>query len=501
MFLALSDRDHYNITTMTATARKPDPIDQPHFFKIGRQFHFRRHVPKWLRPIVLTATWWQRLGSDEAPARRAAAALSRRYDRLCTPAMRRLVESEGGADQVREHLAIMALSGPAEEPPEELLKDLHAGVPGGFAFAVNLHNMLAEAAKADRERNARLAPLVDALETDPGPISMTVSAEAAEWLADIKPASEARYVMVLKRFRELMGDPSISAVDRAMAWNFRDQIAGMPALPGLKKEVRRLPAPRQIAWRRANPGHPAILPGAVTNHLAVLRSLFTWSLKRGHVTSNPFSHVDAPADPRGRDPHHHPAMHYSDLPGFMTELARQDRPAAVSLRFAILTAARRSEAIGARWSEIDLVRRVWTIPAPRMKERREHTVPLSTAAVELLSALPRTDARVFPKLSRVALRDLLVRIMGKRDVTVHGFRTAFRTWAAEETKHDRDAAELSLSHTVAGRVEAAYQRGTMLAKRRALMEDWATFCCLTQVRQSDATSERKTFRVSNESAS
>jgi integrase len=464
----------------SATSRKPDPIDTPHLFKRGRQFHYRRRVPKWLQPLVGVTFWWQRLGAEDASARREAAALSRKYDRLCTPAMQRLVRQEGGAAKVRDHLDAMILVGPSPDPPEELLRDLHPKVPGGVFFAINLHNLLAENAKADRELNARLTPLVTALDTDPDPASMTVAEAAAAWLTDIKPASAPRYAMVLRRFRELIGDPPLLAVDRAAVWSFRDQIAAMPSLPRLPAAIRRKTVPGQLAWMKENPRHPPILPGAVHNHLSVLRALFAWCIKRGHTTSNPFDNVDAPADPRGRDAHHHPAMPYADLPAFMAELEQHDRPASKALRLAILTAARTEEVLGACWSEIDLGKKVWTIPAARMKSKREHMVPLSTAAVELLSGLKRDSDRVFNRMPRDALRDFLSRHMHRRGVTVHGFRSTFRDWVAEETTHDTNAAELALAHSVGTKIEAAYRRGSMFEKRRAMMEDWASFC-LTRV--------------------
>jgi integrase len=161
--------------------------------------------------------------------------------------------------------------------------------------------------------------------------------------------------------------------------------------------------------------------------------------------------------------------------------------APLALRFAILTAARTGEAIGATWGEIDLTEKVWTIPADRMKAAREHRVPLSTGAMAVLTkaATLRTDqsdaAPVFPggkagkPLSNMSLL-MLLRRMDRSDLTAHGFRSTFRDWCAESTNHPREVAEAALAHTIKDKAEAAYARGDLMEKRRRLMEDWATFC-------------------------
>jgi hypothetical protein len=159
-----------------------------------------------------------------------------------------------------------------------------------------------------------------------------------------------------------------------MIWLFRDQIKEMPALAGLPASVRSAPVPVQLDWRKSHPNHPAILPGAVENHLSVLRALFGWCLKRQLLTKNPASGVDAPDDPRGADPHNHPALPFAKLPDFIATLAKLERRPAKALQFAILTAARTEEVLEARWSEIDLAERTWTIPALRMKSKKEHII-------------------------------------------------------------------------------------------------------------------------------
>lgn len=148
----------------------------------------------------------------------------------------------------------------------------------------------------------------------------------------------------------------------------------------------------------------------------------------------------------------------------------------------MLTAARTSEVINATWEEIDLDNDLWTIPAERMKSSKEHRVPLSSAAQNILAEM-QTCARnefVFPgmrnnrPLSNMAFLQLLKR-MGRPDLTVHGFRSTFRDWAAERTNFPLEAAEMALAHAVSNKVEAAYRRGDMFEKRRKMMEDWAAF--------------------------
>jgi integrase len=176
---------------------------------------------------------------------------------------------------------------------------------------------------------------------------------------------------------------------------------------------------------------------------------------------------------------HHKAMPYAEIPAFLTHLRAKQAVAALALEFTILTAARTGEVIGATWDEIDLERAIWTIPAIRMKAGREHRVPLSDRAVEMLKSLkPLSQDRVFVgskgKMSSMAMA-MLLRRMGQ-DVTVHGFRSAFRDWAAECTGYPHEVCEMALAHTIENKAEAAYRRGDLFEKRRRLMNDWAVYC-------------------------
>ena len=188
---------------------------------------------------------------------------------------------------------------------------------------------------------------------------------------------------------------------------------------------------------------------------------------------------------KARKVRHHAALPIDDVPAFMVDLAAQPGISALAFRFMILTATRTSEAIGARWDEIDLEERTWLIPEDRMKAGRPHRIPLSDAAVAVLEMVKGQDpVFVFPGLkkgqpiSNMAFL-MLLRRMKREDITAHGFRSTFRDWAAERTEFQGEVAEAALAHAVGNKVEAAYRRGDLFDKRRRLMEAWATFaaCC------------------------
>lgn len=180
---------------------------------------------------------------------------------------------------------------------------------------------------------------------------------------------------------------------------------------------------------------------------------------------------------------HHPALKHEDMGQFMAELNKQSSTSASALKFLILTAGRTGEVIGARREEIDITKRLWTIPAERMKMRIEHNVPLSDAALAVFNSLPVIDGSpyLFPgqrkgrPLSNMALLKLLER-MGHGDITGHGFRSSFRDWAAECTAFPRNIPELCLAHGPKDKVEAAYLRTKLLPKRKELLDKWAAYC-------------------------
>lgn len=183
---------------------------------------------------------------------------------------------------------------------------------------------------------------------------------------------------------------------------------------------------------------------------------------------------------------HHASLPYGELPAFMADLAGREALAAKALEFTILTATRSGEVIGASWGEIDLDGAIWTIPADRMKAAKEHRVPLSARVVAILqevkglNTLSRKDAPVFPgksgrNLSGMAM-SMLLRRMDRDNITVHGFRSTFREWAGETTAFAREVVEHALSHQLADKAEAAYQRGSLFPKRVKLMQAWADYC-------------------------
>lgn len=214
-----------------------------------------------------------------------------------------------------------------------------------------------------------------------------------------------------------------------------------------------------------------ILAAATTRKLRSGQNPASW---RGHLeTLLPKRTKIAPVT-------HHTALAYDQVPDLMARLRNLEATSALALQFLILNANRVGEVIGALRTEVDKTG-IWTIPSDRMKAGRPHRVPLGKRSLELLEVAKSLDPEspyLFSigkrPLSNMALTMLLRRLNCK--VTVHGFRSSFRDWAAEETNHSSDAAELALAHVVKNKVEAAYRRGDMLEQRRRLMSDWEQYC-------------------------
>ena len=222
-----------------------------------------------------------------------------------------------------------------------------------------------------------------------------------------------------------------------------------------------------------------------------IEAVLDWAKARGHRDGeNPArwrGHLDKILPPRTKVQRvkHHAALPFDALPVFMTALRSEISTSALALEFAILTASRTGEVIGAKWAELDLVEKLWTVPRERMKAGREHRVPLSERAMAILNRVRpehvALDMFVFPggklgsPLSNMAFL-MLLRRMKRDDLTVHGFRSTFRDWAAEHTNFPNELAEMALAHTIGNKVEAAYRRGDMFEKRRMLMDAWAKAC-------------------------
>jgi integrase len=239
-----------------------------------------------------------------------------------------------------------------------------------------------------------------------------------------------------------------------------------------------------------------------------IENVLDWATAHGYrVGDNPArwrGHLDKilPAKAKVRAIKHHAALPFADMPDFMKRLAGVGGVAARALEFTILTVARTGEVIGADWSEFDLDKKIWTVPAGRMKGQKEHRVPLTAPAIAILEAMwarwmevearrwrgrtpgpppARPTGPVFvgmlagKGLSNMSLLKVL-KGLKRDDLTTHGFRSTFRDWAAETTDYSGELVEMALAHVIANKVEAAYRRGDLFEKRRALMDDWAKVC-------------------------
>jgi integrase len=222
-----------------------------------------------------------------------------------------------------------------------------------------------------------------------------------------------------------------------------------------------------------------------------VEAVLDWAKARGYRQGeNPAQwrgHLDKLLPARGKVQRvqHHPALPYSEISDFLSGLRKQEGVAARALEFLILTATRTGEVIGARWEEFGLDKKVWTIPGDRMKAGKEHRVPLSGPTLAIIEEMRAERVNdhpfVFPggrpgkPLSNMAML-VLLRRMGRSDLTAHGFRSTFRDWAAELTQFQNEVVEMALAHSVGDKVEAAYRRGDLVPKRRELMEAWARYC-------------------------
>lgn len=297
-----------------------------------------------------------------------------------------------------------------------------------------------------------------------GPKAMTFSECAERYLAAHKAGwrnekHATQWKATLDAYvAPVFGETAVAAVDTALVMQALDPI--WTTKPETASRVRgRIEA--VLDWARVRGYRSGENPARWRGHLAAL----------------------LPAKSRVRTVRHHPALAYAQVPAFMAELGEQEGVAALALRFTILTAARTNEATGATWSELDLAEAVWTVPAKRIKAGKEHRVPLSDGALQVVEQMRavRSSDFVFPggregrPLSNNAMLALLER-MGLGAFTVHGFRSSFRDWAAEQTNFPSEVVEAALAHAIGDKVEAAYRRGDLFEKRRALMAAWAGYC-------------------------
>jgi integrase len=219
-----------------------------------------------------------------------------------------------------------------------------------------------------------------------------------------------------------------------------------------------------------------------------IESVLDWAKARGYRDGeNPArwrGHLEnlLPRKSKVRQVEHFVALPYTELADFIIELRQQQGVAARAVEFTILTAARTGAVIGAQWSEVNLPERLWIIPAERMKARREHRVPLCDRVIEILNEMQEMREGDFVFAGGRARRPIsnaamvrVVRRMGRKDLTVHGFRSTFSDWCSERTNFPAEVREMALAHAVSDKVEAAYRRGDLFQKRRDLMDAWAWF--------------------------
>lgn len=223
-------------------------------------------------------------------------------------------------------------------------------------------------------------------------------------------------------------------------------------------------------------------------------TVLDWSYARGfRTTEAPMRSLSKGLPRQPKKENHFAALPYASVPNFLEKLGERESVGRVALEALILTAARSGEIRGATWSELDLESALWTIPAERMKMGRVHVVPLAPEAVAVFERAKTfkvgASELVFPGQNvKKPLSDMtLLKILRDMDlaVTVHGFRSAFRDWVAEQTDYSGEIAEAALAHTVSNKVEAAYRRTDFLGKRRLLMREWAAFCKKTSPPSAD----------------
>ena len=306
--------------------------------------------------------------------------------------------------------------------------------------------------QAKGERKAHEEPAEPAAPTFRDFAESYIDAHAGTWRS-AKRAGQWRATLASYAY-PVIGDMSLSAIDtpdilRVLEpiWASKSETASR-----VRGRIERILAAASVRGLR-----PATSPAAWAGHL---REALPKRQK-----STPFT-----------------ALPYANIPAFMAALREREGVGASALEFAILTAARSGEARGAKWSEIDEAAKIWTVPGERMKAGRPHVVPLSDRALEVLDVMkPLRDLAggfIFPGIKHGrSLSDMtaVIHAMGF-DVTAHGFRASFKTWAEQETNHANVVIEASLAHHIGDKAEQAYMRGDRLVKRRALMDEWGAWC-------------------------
>ena len=329
---------------------------------------------------------------------------------------------------------------------------------------------LAEARVRARAARQKLADKID-------PLAEKRAAEAAKKLADAKRVTfrEAATQFFNKHEKRWRSARSRQQFQNTMATYVNPIIGDLPVDAITTDLVLRVLEPywltKTVTMNRTRSRIEQVLAAAAARGLRSSENPARW----GHL-----KHM-LPPPAKLAPVVHHSALAYAELPAFMVRLRQCEGVAPQALEFAILTASRTGEVLGAKWSEIDFEQKLWTVPGSRMKGGREHRVPLAAETVALLKGLytQRTNPYVFISasgggLSNMALAKALRRL--EPDVTVHGFRSTFRDWAAERSNFQPHIVELCLAHSVGNAVEKSYRRGDLFDKRRAVMEAWASYC-------------------------
>jgi integrase len=346
------------------------------------------------------------------------------------------------------HITSLAEARAARDAAHRLLRD---GVDPIEVRKAELQRRRAEPPKTMTFREAAIACMKD-LEA-----GWRNWKHAQQW-----PASLTEYAY------PIIGDLPVQAIDTALVMNV------------LQQEIHDEGSGRLQLWR-ARPETASRLRGRIE---AILDWAKVRKLRDGDNPARWRGHLDKllPKKSRVAKVKPHSAIDYREIAAFMATLRTdEDDVGARGLEFAILTAARTGEVIGARWTEIDFKTAVWTVPGTRMKAGKEHRVPLSGAAMAILEGEKKHAWGEFvfmtPDARPLWVGALLHRLQRTGyDVTTHGMRAAFKTWASERTSYATDAIELSLAHTVGSKVEAAYRRTDLFEKRRRMMDDWAEYC-------------------------
>lgn len=313
------------------------------------------------------------------------------------------------------------------------------------------------------QRRALVAPAVNLLTFDEAAAEV-IKAKEDTWTSAVHAA---QWRDTLKTCSPFIGTKPVRDINTADVTKILDTI--WKETPETANRLRgRIEA--VLNWAKARGLRDGENPAAWRGHL-------------DHIYSSVAAAKEAKRARTGSDAHH-AALPYEKIAEFMTALRATKGTDARALEFAILTAARTSEVLGAKWEEIDQTAKTWTVPGVRMKGGKEHRVPLTDRAIAIIKAANRNGEYVFGDGGdRQLPRMIFSRVLGKMghgDVTPHGFRSTFRDWAAEQTNFPREIAEAALAHALKDKTEAAYQRGDLLEKRRKLMAAWAAYANRSQ---------------------